>query len=121
MKTISVFGRILYAVPLLVFALFHFMNGPAMKSYVPGYLPVPIFWVYLVGVALVAAAVSILINRKAKLATLLLGIMLLIFVLTIHLPNIIAGGDSAQLSMTMLLKDTSMSGAAFFFSGFMED
>ena len=121
MKTISIVGRIMFAVPLLVFASFHFMNGQAMQAYVPKFFPAPIFWVYLVGIALVAAAVSIIINKKARLATLLLGIMLLMFVFTIHLPSVIAGGQTAQMSMTMLLKDFALAGAAFFFSGYLEN
>jgi len=59
-----------------------------MVGYVPSFIPGGVFWVYLVGLALIAAAVSIIIQKKAKLACLLLAILLMIFVLTIHLPGL---------------------------------
>lgn len=101
-------GRILYALPFAVFGLLHFMNASAMAGMVP--LPGGVFWVYLTGVALIAAAVSLLIGKYARLAALLLGVMLFIFALSIHLPNLI-GGD--QASMSSLLKDFALAGAAW--------
>ncbi len=110
-------GHYLYALPFAVFGLFHFMNASSMAGMVP--LPGGVFWVYLTGVALIAAAVSFLIGKKVKLAGTLLGIMLIIFVLSIHLPGVI-GADSPQsmqMSMTSLLKDLALAGAAFFIAG----
>jgi len=111
-------GQIIYAIVMAIFGIFHFANGGNMTGFVPSWLPAPKFWVYLVGLALIAAAVSIIINKKASLATLLLGIMLVIFVLAIHLPGALGSDQAAaQLSSTMLLKDLALAGAAFFMSG----
>ncbi|RMG24851.1 MAG: DoxX family protein [Bacteroidetes bacterium] len=97
---------------MAVFGLFHFMSGPDMAEKVP--IPGGIFWVYLTGAALIAAAVSIMIRKKDQLAGLLLGIMLLIFALSIHLPGVLEGGDQAMRdSMPMFLKDTALAGAAW--------
>ena len=106
-------GLIIYAIPMAVFGLFHFMSASMMAAMVPSWMPGGVFWVYLTGVALIAAAVSIMINKKAALASMLLGIMLIIFVLTMHLPAVI-GGD--QASMPMVLKDLALAGAAFYMS-----
>ncbi len=115
-------ARILFAVPFLVFGLVHFMKGSQMAGYVPSFIPGGVFWVYLVGLALIAAAVSILIQKKAKLACLLLAILLMIFVLTIHIPGLFSDNPmQAQLAMTMMLKDLALSGAALFFSGSYSD
>jgi len=114
-KTIS---RYLFAIPFAVFALMHFMMGNDMAGMVPSFIPGGVFWVYLVGLGLLGASISIIIKKKEKLATLLLGIMLLIFVLTISLPAVM-GGD--QMAMSNLLEDTSLAGAAFFFSGLAKD
>jgi hypothetical protein len=43
--------------------------------------------------------------------------MLLTFVLVLHLPGVLGGGEGAQTSMSMLLKDLAMAGAAFYISG----
>ena len=106
-------GRVIYALPFAVFGIFHFINTSALAGAVP--LPGGVFWVYLTGIALIAAAVSILIGKYARLACLLLGVMLLIFVLSIHLPSIL-GAESmqaAQPSISNLLKDTALAGAAW--------
>ena len=101
-------GRIIFALPFAVFGILHFMNASAMAGMVP--LPGGVFWVYLTGAAHLAAAISILTGKYARLACLLLGVMLLIFALSIHLPNLL-GGD--QQSMTNLLKDLALAGGAW--------
>ncbi len=110
----SKFGKIIYAAPLAIFGLFHFMNAEAMAAMVPSFLPAGIVFVYLTGAALLAAAVAIILNKKQRLATMLLGVMLLIFALSVWLPMVI-GGD--QTAMSNVLKDLSLAGAAFFISG----
>ncbi len=50
-------------------------------------------------------------NRLSALASLLLGILLLSFALTVHLPMLMGG---AQNAMPNLLKETALAGAAFF-------
>ncbi|WP_372633369.1 DoxX family protein [Fodinibius sp.] len=106
-------GRYLFALPFGIFGLFHFMNAGQMAGMVP--IPGGVFWVYLTGIALLAACISILIEKKARLACILLGVMLLIFVLTIHLPGVL--GEGGQSAMTMLLKDTAMAGGAWILAG----
>lgn len=115
MDTLTTTGsRILYALPIAVFGLFHFMNAQAMGAMVPSFIPGGVFWVYLTGLALLSAAISILIQKKARLACLLLALMLIIFALTIHLPSVMGGNES---SMAMLLKDTALAGGALGFAG----
>ncbi len=104
-------GRILYGLPLLVFGLLHFVGAQMMAGMVPAFVPGGILWVYITGVALILAALAIMVNRMAALASLLLGILLLSFALTIHLPMLM-GGD--QAAMPNLLKDLSLAGAAFY-------
>lgn len=108
-------GKYLFALPFGVFGILHFVNGSAMAGYVPGFIPGGVFWVYLTGLAMLAACISILINQKTRLACLLLGVMLLIFVLAIHLPAVLGG--QMQPSMTNLLKDTAMAGGAWILAG----
>lgn len=115
MDMLSKAGKYLFALPFGIFGIFHFMMGSKMAGTVPSFIPGGTFWVYLVGVALIAACISILIDKKAKLACVLLGVMLLIFVLTIHLPA--AMGDGGMVSTQMLLKDTALAGGAWILSG----
>ncbi len=108
-------GRFLLAIPMAVFGIIHFMAGANMAPMVP--IPGGVVWVYITGVALIAAAVSIIIQKKARLASTLLAIMLLIFVFSIHLPAVLAGGDGGQSAMAMLLKDLAIAGGALVYAG----
>lgn len=114
-------GKIVFSLVLLIFGLFHFMKASDMSGMVPDWVPGGVFWVYATGVFLIAGALAIIINRKASLAALLLAVLLLIFVLTIHVPSVMAGGDGAQMAMTMLLKDLSMAAAALYISAHVAD
>ena len=102
-------ARYIFAIPFGIFGLFHFMNASQMAGMVP--IPGGVIWVYLTGVALLAACISIIIQKYTRWACLLLALMLIIFVLTLHLSGVF---DEAtrQGSMTMLLKDTAMAGGA---------
>ncbi|NGP77941.1 DoxX family protein [Balneolaceae bacterium YR4-1] len=106
-------GRYVFAIPFGIFGIFHFMNGSAMAGMVP--IPGGVFWIYLTGAALLAASLSIMIEQYTRLACILLGIMLIIFVLSIHLPGVMSG--EMQPSMTNLLKDLALAGGAWILAG----
>ncbi len=110
----TVVARIVFAVPFFVFGLNHFMNTAMVSSIVPGFLPVKTFWVYLTGVALIAASLSIIVQYKARLASILLAVMLLSFVVLIHIPGMAQGMQSA---FSGLLKDTALAGGALAIAG----
>ena len=118
MKSLGFIGKLLFALPMIGFGFGHLTNANAMSGMVPGWLPASVFWVYLTGVALLLAAIAITINKKAKLATMLLGIMLVLFALLIHLPGMM-GGD--QMAMPSFMKDLALGGAAFFISSHSKD
>ncbi len=104
-------GTFIYAIPFGVFGILNFVNGSTMVNIIPSYLPFPIFWVYLTGIALIAASISIMIQKYTRLACLLLALMLFIFIILIHLPGLFNGG-TFQGSLVNFLKDTSLAGAA---------
>lgn len=117
MKTLTTtVARILFAIPMLIFGLMHFMNAGMMAGMVP--IPGGVFWVYLTGLGLVAAAISIFTQKFTKIACLLLALMLMVFVLTIHLPGVMSGDPSKmQMAMPNMLKDMALAGAALLLAG----
>ena len=117
MNAITGSGKYLFAIPMAVFGLFHFMGANDMAGMVP--IPGGVIWVYLTGAALLAAAISILIGKMDKLAATLLGIMLLIFVLSMHLPAVINSGGEDQGAMMNLLKDCALAGGAFMYAKYV--
>lgn len=115
MNTVLNLGKYLFAIPMLMFGIGHMGNANAMSGMVP--IPGGAFWVYLTGAALIAAAVSIAIGKMDKLATALLGLMLIIFALSIHLPGMMGSeGMEQQAYMGNLMKDLSLGGAAWFYA-----
>ncbi|EIE03320.1 hypothetical protein [Leptospira licerasiae] len=109
-------GKYVYAVPLLVFGINHFINANAMAGMVP--VPGGVIWIYVTGAALLAAALSIFINKKTKLAMILLAVLLGLFIVLIHVPGVTQGN---QLSIAMALKDLGLLGGALVIAGISRD
>jgi uncharacterized membrane protein len=99
-----------------VFGADHMVDAAEIAPLVPSWMPWHLFWTYLVGVALIAAALSITLKRYSKLAAILLGSMLLLFVVLLHIPNLVAT-HGARLFWAILLRDTAFSGGAFALAG----
>jgi len=74
-------GQIVFAAALVVSGVQHFMYANFVATLVPSWIPARSFWAISVGAAFVAAAVSILAQRPAPLATFLMGTMFLLWVL----------------------------------------
>ncbi len=118
MKDFKNVGRIVFAIPFGIFGMMHLMMANNMVGMVPSWVPGGVFWVYLIGLALIAATISIITKKHIHLATLLLAILLFVFVLTIYIPQMM-GGD--QMAMSGILKDTSLGGAALMIPGLFKD
>ena len=106
-------GRWIFGLVFLVFGILHFINAGGMGGYVPGWIPGGVFWVYLTGLGMILAAISILSGKMTSLAGQLLALMLLIFVLTIHLPSVIGGGAPTGLLKDLGLMAGSLLAAAY--------
>jgi putative oxidoreductase len=104
--------RYLYALVIAGFGVQHFIYAGFVATIVPGWIPWHLFWTYLVGLALIMAAISIVIKKAARLACVLLGTMIFLFVVLIHLPlvmhNIYDGGK-----ITNAFKDIGLGCCAF--------
>ena len=106
MNSIIGFGKYIFAIPFAVFGILHFMNAGAMAPMAFGISAL----VYLTGVALIAAAVSIFIGKYDKLAAVLLALMLLILAFVVHAPN-----GASQFGD--VLKNISLAGGALMYAG----
>ena len=106
-------GRVFYALALIGFAVYHFMYGSLLSALVPSYLPLKEGLVYFVGAIFLWSAVTLLVNRGVRHALSVLSGVLLIFILTIHLPNVLNGNGA----MPFLLKDLALLGATVFMVG----
>jgi uncharacterized membrane protein len=99
------------AVPLGVFGTDHFVEHASIARIVPSWMPAHLFWVYFVGVALIAAALSIAANRYVKLSATLLGLMFFLFVLLMHIPTF-AAHPRNRFALAYVLRDSFFSAGA---------
>ena len=106
----------LLAVVMIVFGIYHFRHPKELLIYIPAFVPGGIIWVYFVGGAFILAALAFITNRLVGLAGYLLAVLLLIFVLTVHLPNYLNSGDQdmRQIALVNLLKDTALAAFALY-------
>lgn len=109
MDSITGLGKYLFAIPFAVFGVMHFTNAEAMAPMAFGSSIV----VYVTGACLIAAAVSIVIGKKDRLAAMLLALFLLGTAILVHVQAVV-GGD--QASMGQILKDLALAGAALMYA-----
>ena len=109
------FGRLFFAIPLAVFGSEHFTVTAEIAKLVPRWIPGATFWVYLIGVGFICAAISIVLLIKARLAAALVGMTMLIFVLVMDLPVTLTHPGN-RFFWALALRQLAFSGGAFAFA-----
>jgi putative oxidoreductase len=117
MKQYHIVSRIaiyLLAVVMIVFGIQHFRHAQDLVVYIPLWVPGGFIWVYFTGAAFILVGLSFLTNRWVKTAAYLLAGLLFIFVLIIHIPNVMDGAsaEARANALVNLLKDTAIAGFA---------
>jgi len=122
MKNLSVIGRILFAIPFAVFGINHFLFLDFYIGEVSSFIPGGAYTIILTGVFLIMASLSIIFNKYIRVSTILLSILLLIFILTIHIPGLFDPDPLKwKFALIELLKDTSLLGGSLMISGMVND
>jgi uncharacterized membrane protein len=109
---LSTAGRLVFAFTLVIFGLQHFLYAAFIATLIPSWIPARLFFAYFTGIGFIAAGVSIAINIYARLASILLGVMMLSWVVFLHAPRVAAhlrNGDEWTSAFVAL----AMSGAGF--------
>ena len=109
-------GRVFVAASLAAFSAEHFGLAKFIQQGVPSWIPWHLFWAYFVGCALLAAALSIATKVQARLSATLLGVMIFFFVLSIHLPKVLANPHD-RIAWAVLVRDSSFAGGAWALAG----
>jgi uncharacterized membrane protein YphA (DoxX/SURF4 family) len=111
-----VLGRVLFAAPLAAFGAEHLVLGQVIIGAVPVWMPARLFWVYFVGVALIAAAWSLVLGIQVRLTAMLLAMMFFLFVLMIHVPNVVTQVHN-RIIWNVALRDLSFGAGALALAG----
>lgn len=111
-------GRVSLGAFMMLGGVQHFMYPLFVASLVPAWIPGPVFWTYFAGVALVAGGAGMMLTRTARLAAALSGLMILLWVVTLHVPRAL-GALAAQRrnEWTAVFEALAFSGIAFIIAG----
>jgi uncharacterized membrane protein len=113
-------GNVCFAVPLAVFGALHLFGAQFVQGLVPPYMPGRMFWVYFVGCALIAAALSIATKIGVRWSGLLVGTMMFMFVAMLYLPSALRHMD-ARITWTIVFRESSFGGAAWILAAMAKD
>ena len=111
-KQLSFLGRILFALPFGVIGLHHFFVIDFYMGLLTSFIPGGGFTIVLTGALLVAACISIIANRYVEISCFVLAGMLLLFIVTIHIPNLLESAEQARFAFMQIIKDTALMGGA---------
>jgi uncharacterized membrane protein len=99
-------ANLCFALPLASFGAEHFAAAQGIATIVPKYMPWPLFWTYFVGVALIAASLSIAIKTLVNWSGLLFGCMMFLFAAMTIVPGLLADPHN-RISWVLLLREPS--------------
>ena len=116
MKNLAVIGRILFALPFLVMGLNHFFMTDLLVGMMSSFIPGGGFTILLTGLILIAASVSIMLNKFLKIACYSIAGLLFLFITTIHIPGLFTA--NWQLSLIELAKDMGLLGGSILIAAY---
>ena len=116
MKRLTTIGRILFALPFALFGINHFLMLDYYFGMLTSFVPLGAYTIILTGIMLIVASISIITKVLVKFSTLMLAILLLVFIITIHIPHLFNDADKTA-TIIALLKDISLMGGSLMISG----
>lgn len=111
-------GPTFVAAPLATFGAEHLVEGGLMAGMVPHWIPWHVFWIYFVGLCLIAAALSFIFSRCLLWSASLLAILFLIFVSTMDLPGTIAQSAN-RINWVLLFREISFGSGGLALTGIL--
>ena len=112
---LAVLGPVFIAASLAAFAGEHFTAARSLAVLVPKWMPARLFITYFVGVAHLAAALSLVARRCIRWSMIFLAIMFALFVLLLYLPSAIAHAGNRVFWIFPVRETTfAMGGLALF-------
>jgi uncharacterized membrane protein len=116
MKKITTAGRILFALPFLVFGINHFVMKDYYLGMLTSFIPLGAYTIIITGIVMIATSISIMTKKYIIQSTLILASLLFLFIVTIHIPHLINDKDTST-TIIALLKDISLMGGSLMIAG----
>jgi uncharacterized membrane protein YphA (DoxX/SURF4 family) len=112
-------SRITFGISMVIFGWQHFMYAQFLVNLVQSWLPAHAFWIYFTGTAMMAAGLAIATGVLARLAGICLGIMFVLWFLTLHLPRVLAAIHN-QDEITSMFVALAFGGISLIFAASIE-
>ena len=109
---LAIIGRYIYAFSMIIFGVQHFMYARYIAFLIPNWMPAHLFLAYFTGTAFIAAGVAIAVHIFSRLASILLGVMFFLWVVTLHTPRVIASPPNTD-ELVSLFVALAFSGSSF--------
>lgn len=109
-------SNVFFAMPLAVFGAEHLAGDKGILSLVPEYMPWRLFWFYFVGVALVAAALSIATRILVRWSGLLVGVLMFLFVAMLWVPGSLSDPHN-RIGWVIVFRESSFGGGGWALAG----
>jgi hypothetical protein len=111
-------GRWTLGLSPISFGLGHLISPHVMARFVPHWIPFPVFWAVVAGIAFLLAGLGIVSGVQDVLAARLLGLMLLLFEAAVEIPPVFARPHS-QVAWGGAIYNLTAIGACLVFSEFV--
>jgi hypothetical protein len=107
-------GGFFFSVTMIVFGVDHFLYPAFVAMLVPDWIPGHLFWTYFAGIALIGAGIGIILRIQLRLAGILLGVMIFLWLLFLHIPRAaVAPVTDKGNELTSVFEALGFSGIAF--------
>jgi uncharacterized membrane protein len=114
-RALANIGRVLFGITAVVFGVDHFLALELIASLVPGWMPGHVLLAALTGAAMIAAGVSIVTKWMDGPGAFGVGMVFLVFVLTLHVPRVLAAPQSPDEWSSALIA-LGMCGASWIYA-----
>jgi len=120
MKQLALIGRILFAIPIAVIGITHFlMRENFLEKVEHSMIPGNLYAVLLSGAMLIVVSFFIILNKYVKVACLWLASMLFIIIALIHIPNLFVP-ELFNTAIMEVLQDTALLGASLMIAYYLD-
>jgi uncharacterized membrane protein len=116
----TVLGAILVFYAIEHFFYPHFVTGVPLQKPTPAWIPAPVLWAYIVGIALLLGGIGLLFGRTVRMASAGTGLVLLLLTAFFYVPIMVKEFHSPALEVEGLnfVFDTLLFAATVLLAGF---
>ena len=119
MKKLRSVGRILLAIPFIVLGINHFIMQDVFIGMLSSFIPNSVYMIFITGGIMIVSGIALIINKEVLLFCYVLAGLLILFILSIHIPNMISPPEGMDMHLTFFsfIKDLGLLGGILIIIG----